>query len=133
MEGIDNTIHLFFDSVKRRNKSTIGPMVINYLKEHQNGLYNYLLKIGKEDKMTYEDAGKMVTDNINNHFKVGYKLVWNDSLNQCMVDYDIVRVLGEYVGYSKWADIPMKDIKKCYRDFNKDFKLPEWDIQQERF
>jgi hypothetical protein len=96
MEGIDNTIHLFFDSVKRRNKSPIGPMVIDYLKEHQNGLYNYLLKIGKEDKMTYEDAGKMVTDNINNHFKVGYKLVWNDSLNQCMVDYDIVRILKFY-------------------------------------
>jgi hypothetical protein len=27
----------------------------------------------------------------------------------------------------------MKDIKICYRDFDKDFKLPEWDIQQERF
>ena len=33
MERIDDTIHLFFDAMKRRNKSPIGPMVIDYLKK----------------------------------------------------------------------------------------------------
>jgi hypothetical protein len=49
-----------------------------------------------------------------------------------MADYDIIRVFND-IGYSKWDDIHLKDMKKCYQDYNKEFKLPDWGVEQERF
>ena len=132
-ECLVETIEVFFKSMAKRKKHPIGPMVIKYLREFQNGLYEYFLKTGKGGKMNDEDAGKKLTDDIHNEFQPGYKLTWNDSLDRYMVDYDIIRILKDYVGCSKWEDIRMKDMKKCYRDFNNEFSLPEWDTQQERF
>ena len=50
-----------------------------------------------------------------------------------MEDYDIIRILKDYAGCSKWEDIHEKDMRKCYRNFNNQYSLPEWDIEQERY
>ena len=65
-----------------------GPMVLEHLKEHAIGLYNYLMNV---KGMINEDyVGKKLMDDIHNHFQVGYKIIWDDYLNQFMVDYDII-------------------------------------------
>ncbi len=50
-----------------------------------------------------------------------------------MVDYDILRILKEYVGYTSWSDIPMSDRGMCYRNYNSKSFLPEWDIEEEKY
>jgi hypothetical protein len=50
-----------------------------------------------------------------------------------MVDYDIIRVLKGYVGYSSWTEVPTKQRAHCYRNYNEKVTLPEWNIDQERY
>jgi hypothetical protein len=50
-----------------------------------------------------------------------------------MVDYDIICTLKDYVGYSSWTDVPSKQRALCYRNYNKNVTLPEWDTEQERY
>ena len=54
-------------------------MVLEHLKDHAIGLYNYLMNV---KGMIYEDyVGKKLTEDIHNHFNVGYKIIWDDYLN----------------------------------------------------
>jgi hypothetical protein len=50
-----------------------------------------------------------------------------------MVDYDIIRVLKNHVGYKSWEEVDMQNIYKCYKDYNQKFILPKWDIEQEKY
>jgi hypothetical protein len=50
------------------------------------------------------------------------------------VDYDIIKVLKDHVGYETWEDVGMNQMKKCYRDFDSaEYTLPAWGMEQERF
>ena len=131
-EDIGNTIEILWKSMEVRNKNPIGPLVVEFLKQNQTGLYNYLMKY-RTDERVEDDVGIMLTQDIHNQFKCGYTLKWNDSLNRCMVDYDIIRVLKNNVGYKSWEEVGMQNIYKCYKDYNKKFILPEWDIEQENY
>jgi hypothetical protein len=33
-----------------------------------------------------------------------------------MVDFDIICILKGYIGYSSWADLPMKQRRSCYKN-----------------
>ncbi len=87
-----------FMSMKKHDINPIGPFVIEYLNKHASFLYEYLLKKKPNEELVTED----LTDDINKHFRAGFVLHWDDYLNHWMVDYDIIRVLKWYVGYSSW-------------------------------
>jgi hypothetical protein len=53
-----------------------------------------------KDKIDGEPVGKTLTEN--------YNLIWGDWLNWCMVDYDIIHILKDFVGYSSWSNFPIK-------------------------
>ncbi len=44
-------------------------------------------------------VGEKLTNDIDAQFSGG--------LNHFMVDYDIIRILKDYVGYTSWSDVPM--------------------------
>ncbi len=50
-----------------------------------------------------------------------------------MVDYDIIRKLKNYVGYSSQTNIPTKQRELCYKNYNQNMTPPEWDFEQERY
>lgn len=128
--GIVEAIELLFKTMEKRERSPIGPMIEDYLEKHAKGLHQYLMN---SKKASEQDIGEILTDDINNHFCVGYSIKWDDNLNRCMVDYDIVRILKFYIGYSSWSDVSVNQKKLCYRDFQNDSDLPNWNIQQERY
>jgi hypothetical protein len=69
-----------------------------------------------KDKIDEEPVGETLTEKIHKHSHGGYNLIWGDWLNRCMVDYDIICILKDYVGYSSWSDVPCKtSIIKCNR------------------
>jgi hypothetical protein len=84
--------------MKKRGINPIGPFVIEYLKEHALSLYEYLLKKNPNEELVPKDF----TDDITKHFHAGFVLHWDDCLNHWMGDYDIIRILKWYVGYSSW-------------------------------
>ena len=56
-------------------------------------------------KPIFLNVGKKLMDDIHNHFHVGYKIIWDDYLNQFMVDYDIIQILKGFVGYSIFSNV----------------------------
>jgi hypothetical protein len=121
--------HDFFASMEFPRINPIGPLVIDFMKEHASSLYDYLLKKKPNEESVAED----ITDDIDKHFRTGFVLHWDDRLNHWMVDYDIIRILKSYVGYSLWTDVPTKQRELCYKNYNQNMTLPEWDIEQERY
>ena len=127
--GLNEAIHFFFKTMKKRQNNPIGPLVVEFLKEHASSLYDYLLRRKPNEKMIAE----VITDDIDKHFRVGFVTHWDDYLNHWMVDYDIIRVLKDYLGYSSWTDVPTKQKGLCYKNYNQNATLPDWNTDQERY
>jgi hypothetical protein len=116
-------------SMKKHDLNLIGPMVLERLKNQVDGLYRYFMK----DKVDKEPIGEKLTEDIHKHFRDGYYLIWDDWLNRCMVDYDVICILNNYVGYSSWSDAPIKQRELCYQNDNNKSILPESNVQREKF
>ena len=131
--GTDLSVKLFkflFMTMKKHEINPIGPLVLEYLKDHASALYEYLLKKKPNEELVAKD----LTDDIDKHFCAGFVLHWDDCLNHWMVDYVVIPILKEYVGYSSWTtNVPTKQRELWYRNYNQNVTLPEWDIEQERY
>jgi len=128
-QSLIGALQFFFKTMKKREINPIGPLVVEFLKEHASSLYDYLLRKKPNEEMIAED----ITDEIDKHFRAGFVPHWDDHLNHWMVDYDIIRILKDYVGYSSWTDVPAKQRGLCYKNYIQNATLPEWDIDQERY
>jgi hypothetical protein len=107
----------------------VGPMVLEHLKNHIDGLYKYFMR----GKPSEDSVGTSLTKDIDKFCQRGFNIIWSDSLNNCMVDYDITRILKTYGGYNNWDDVPIKQKQLCYHSFDKNFNLPDWDTEQEKY
>lgn len=128
-KGLLEAVQFFFKTMKKRDINPIGPLVVEFLKDHASSLYEYLLKKKPNEELLAED----ITDDIDKHFNAGFVTHWDDYLNHWMVDYDIIRILKDHVGYSSWTDVPSKQRGLCYKNYNHNVTLPKWDIDQERY
>ncbi len=75
-QGITESVKFFFMSMEIRDVNPVGPMVLNHLKNHIDGLYKYFMK-GKTNE---ESVGASLTKDINKYCQRGYNLIWSDSL-----------------------------------------------------
>jgi hypothetical protein len=64
--------------------------VLEDLKEIAEGLYIYLMK---GDTKNEDLVAEKITQDINQHFSGGYNIIWNDTLNHFLVDFDIICIL----------------------------------------
>jgi hypothetical protein len=83
----------------------IGPLVLEDLKETAEGLYKHLMK---GDNKSEASVTKKITQDINEHFSGGYNIVWNDTLNHYLVNFDIIQILKNHIGYYSWSGVPME-------------------------
>jgi hypothetical protein len=95
MIALVETIRFLCFMMKICKENPVGSLLIEHLKEYHQGLYNHLTK--DCDKVV---AGKQLTNELDSHFKGGYSIHYHKRLNCFMVDYDIVCILKNYVGYS---------------------------------
>jgi hypothetical protein len=128
-QGVIKAIKFLFVMIKKCEINPIGPLVLEYLKDHALALYEYLLKKKPNEELVAED----LTNDIDKYLCAGFVLHWDDCLNHWMVDYNIIHILKGYVGYSSWTDVPTKQKELCYRNYNQNVTLPEWYIEQERY
>ncbi len=127
--GIIESVKFFFMSLKIRDMNPVGPMVLEHLKNHIEGLYKYFMR-GKPNE---DSVGTSLTKDIDKFCQRDFNIIWSDSLNRCMVDYNITHILKTYVGYNHWDDVPIKQKTLCFRSFDKNFILPGWDTEQEKY
>ncbi len=114
---------------ERHDLNPIGPMVLEHLKDYVNDFYRYFMK----DQIDEEPVGETLTEDIHKHFCGGFILIWGDWLNQCMVNYDIICILKDYVGYTSLIDVPIKQRELCYQNYNNKSILLERNVQWEKF
>jgi hypothetical protein len=128
-QDVSEAIKFFSMSMEKHDLNPIGPMDLEQIKNHVDGLYKGFMK----DKIDKELVGETLTEETHKHFCGGYNLIWGNWLNWCMVDYDIICILKEYVGYSSWSNVPIKRRELCYQNANNKFNRPDWSVQQEKF
>jgi hypothetical protein len=80
------TIKVFM-SMKKRDDNPIGALILKDLKVTAEGLYRHLMK---DDKKSEDLVVEKITQDINQHFSSGYNIIWNDTLNHFLVDFNII-------------------------------------------
>ena len=129
IERVKEAIEFFFFTMKKREANQVGELLLSYLKDHAVGLYDFLMAGAVNQDLVEEK----LTNDINSEFMGGYSISVQNPLNRFMVDFDILRILKEYVGYTSWSDVPMSERGMCYRNYNSKSFLPEWDIEEEKY
>ena len=86
-QGLVESIQFFFMSMKKCDDNPIGPLVLEDLKETAEGLFKHLMN---DDTINEDLVAEEITQDINQHFSGGYNIIWNDTLNQFLVIFDIV-------------------------------------------
>jgi hypothetical protein len=104
-----------FMSMKKCDDNTIGHLVLEDLKETVEGLYRHLMK---GDTKNEDLVAENITQDFNQHFSGGYNIIWYDTLNHFLVDFDIIRILKNHIGYNSQSDVPMDQRELCYRGYN---------------
>jgi hypothetical protein len=115
--------------MKKRESNQVGELLLDHIKDHAVGLYDHLLSRTGD----VESVEKKLTNDINSHFTGGYSISRQNPLNRFMVDYDIIRILKEYVGYTSWSEVLMTKRGYCFRGYNAKSVLPEWDLEEESY
>jgi hypothetical protein len=127
-EGIVESIKFFFVSMKKRDDNPIGALILEDLKETAEGLYRHLMK---GDNKSEDLVAEKITQDI--HFSGGFNVIWNDTLNHFLVDFNIIRILKNHIDYNSWSDVPMEQRELCYRGYNGKDTLPDWNIEQKGY
>ncbi len=84
--------------MKKHDNNPIGNLILKYLKTAE-WLYRHLMKGGTKNE---DLVAEKITQDINQHFSGRYKIIWNDTLNHFLVDFDIICILKNHIGY-KWS------------------------------
>jgi hypothetical protein len=125
---VRDAIDFLIFSIKKREKKSVGILLLDHLKDHAQGLYNHSMN----GSVSKDLVGKKLTNDIDAQISGGYSISSNDWLNHFMVDYDIIHILKDYVGYTSWSDVPMIERGYCYCGYNTKTSLPEWHIEEEK-
>ena len=129
IDKVKDAIKFFLFAMKKRETIQAGELLLDHLKDHDVGLYDHLLsKAGDVDLVENK-----LTNNINSQFIGGYSMSRQNPLNRFMVDYDIIRILKEYVGYTSWTEVLMNERGYCFRGYNAKTILPDWDVEEEKY
>ena len=99
--------------MKKREKGPVGGLLLDYLKCQAPGLYRHIIERHARLKLAEES----LTNDIDSQFLGGFIFNTNASLNHFMVDYDIIRVLKNHVGYKCWDDVPGLEKEYCYKNY----------------
>jgi hypothetical protein len=128
MSAFVEAIKFLCFTMKSREENPVRSLLIEHFKEYHQGLFNHLTK--DCDNVV---PGKRLTNDMVSHFKGGFSNHYHERLNHFMVDYDIVRILKNYVGYSSWDDVPFNQKELCYKNYETKMPLPNWNCDEELY
>jgi hypothetical protein len=97
-------------TMKKRETGPVGGLLLNYLKDHVEGLYRHVTA----RQPSVRSAEESLTNDIDAQFQGGFTINTNARLNRFMVNYDIIRVLKNHVGYKSWDDVPASEHNPCH-------------------
>ncbi len=95
-----------------RTHNPIGPILFKHCQKEEEQIFNYFM--GKNHNNEKAINEKM-TAAVDSTFKDGFDLKVHSHPNQFMVDYDIIRVLKNNMGYSSWSNLSDVECAICFK------------------
>jgi hypothetical protein len=78
----------------------------------------------KGDNKSEGLLAEKITQDFKQHFSGGYNIIWNDTFNHFLVEFNIIKILKNLIGYNSWSDVPIDQRELCYRSYNKKNTFP---------
>jgi hypothetical protein len=111
--------------LKARKHNPMGFLIWKYCEENEEAICNYMMR----EYHSQEAGQKKMIASVDTVFKNGYSLKLNTYLNQYMVDYNIVCVLKEEMGFRSWSDMSELELGFSFRNHTSKNNLPYLNIK----
>ena len=128
LEMVNDALEFLAFTMKKRETGPVGGLLLDYLKDHVEGLYRHVT-----ERHSVKSAEETLTNDIDAQFQGGFTIKTNAQLNRFMVDYDIIRVLKNHVGYKSWDDVSDTEREYCFKNYSPKSGLPMWNTVQENY
>ena len=128
LEMVNDALEFLAFTMKKRETGPVGGLLLDYLKDHVEGLYRHVT-----ERHSVKSAEETLTNDIDAQFQGGFTIKTNAQLNRFMVDYDIIRVLKNHVGYKSWDDVSNTEREYCFKNYSPKSGLPMWNTVQENY
>jgi hypothetical protein len=115
--------------LKACKHNPMGALIWKYCEQNEKAVGNYMMR----EYHSQEAGQEKMTASVDAAFKNGYSLKLNTHLNQFMVDYDIVHVLKDKMGFKSWSDMSELELGFCFRNHTSKKSLPDWNIKKEKY
>ena len=114
-------------SMKRRVDNPVGKLLWEYIGLNLEHIHDHLMKGGSTDEIIEEK----ITSWVDTKFNGGYSLRIGCHMDQFMVDYDIIRILKDEMGFRSWAELKEEERGHCFKRYSSKFTLPGWNTTEE--
>ncbi len=129
LEMVNDALKFLAFTMKKRETGPVGGLLLDYLKDHVEGLYRHVT----ERQPSVRSAEETLTNDIDSQFQGGFTIKANARLNHFMVDYDIIRVLKNHFGYKSWDDVSITEREYCFKNYSPKSGLSMWNTVQENY
>jgi hypothetical protein len=116
--------------MKAHTHNSIGPILFKHCQKVEEQILNYFMDKNHNSEKAIKEK---MTAAVDSTFKNGFNLKVHSHLNQFMVDYDIIRVLKNNVGYSSWSDLSDVKCATCFKNYSNRKVLSDWNIEEESY
>ncbi len=80
-----------------------------------------------------EAVQEKITSSVDTAIENGYSLKFSTHLDWFMVNYEIICVLRDEMGCKGWHDLSEVELSNCFKTISSGEKLPDWNIEEEKF
>jgi hypothetical protein len=118
-------------AMKKRVHNLIGETLFKHCEKEEHQIFEYFMDENHNDEKAVKEK---ITAAVDAAFKNGLNIRYRCHLNQFMVDYDIIHVLRNDMGYSAWAELTDVECGICFKNYsNRKTVLPDCNIEEESF
>ncbi len=117
-------------SMNARTHNPLGPILFDHCQKKDEHIYNYFMNKNHNNEKAIKEK---ITAAVDSTFKNGYNLKVHSHLNQFMVDYDIIHILKNNMGYLSWSELSEVERAICFKNYSSKKALPDWNTEEETY
>jgi hypothetical protein len=117
-------------AMKACTHNLLGPILFKHCQKKEEGIFNYFMNKNHNNEEAIKEKMTVAVDST---IKNGYNLKAHSHLDQFMVDYDIIRILKNNMGYFSWSDVSNLECAICFKNYSMKKTLPDWNMEEETY
>ncbi len=119
-------------AMKKCDHNTIGETLFKHCEKNKRRIFDYFMDENHNDEKAIKEKMTAAVDA--SLLRIGMNIRFHCHLNQFMVDYSIIPVLRNNMGYSSWSELTDLECGICFKNYsNRKKALPDWNIEEESF